>query len=187
MKILDEKTLLVGDGDHPISPVYYRCPEEILCTLTREEVLRYFFAVCFTEAPPHQINLFLNIDRRIYQLRPYGLVFYKDRCMELGVSPVLYFNNKSGNMDKVFTALCYLIRDHPIEASQILPLVSFFGKYLKIIWNGWQRTDEMNFTWERESGASHRKTDVLLLRNLIFTLDSAQLRKSANSNLNIQV
>lgn len=26
----------------------------------------------------------------------------------------------------------------------------FFGKYLKLIGSGWQRPDEMDFTWERE-------------------------------------
>lgn len=125
-KILDEKTLLVGEGDRPISPAYYRCPEEIIGPLTREQVLRYFFAVCFTEAPLGQINRFLNIEGRSNQLEPYGLVFSRERCIELGVTPVLYFNNKNGDMDNAFTVLRWLIKDHPIEGFANSPLCVIF-------------------------------------------------------------
>ena len=42
----------------------------------------YFSAVCFTETPLNEIYSLLEISRRRVNLKPYGLVFLKEKLQE---------------------------------------------------------------------------------------------------------
>ncbi len=151
--ILKCKQLKYGHSDFPISAAYYRCSEKIMDTVRKEEdgIARYFSAVCFTETPLAQIHSLLNIARRNVRLKPYGLVFIRERCEKRGVSPVLYFNNSRKDKNEVISSLCSLIQTHSDQAHKILPLVSFFGKHLRSLRNGQvYRPIPYDFKWERE-------------------------------------
>ncbi len=142
--ILESQTLHYGPA--PISVARYRYPQAQLDSTKR---VRYFTAVSFTETPLNEIHSLLEIEGRIINLEPYGLVFLRDRCKAKGVAPVIYFNNVKGDKDEVVQALCTLLDSHPRQAASILPFVSFFGRLLTPL-GGSSRTDEMDFTWERE-------------------------------------
>src|SRR5579862_4095481 len=88
-------------------------------------VMRKFFtAVCFTETPLTEIHSCIGIEKFEIIFQPYGLAFLKNKCVEKGVSPVLYFNDVRGDKDKVVRALCSLAQLDPSSAAQILPYVS---------------------------------------------------------------
>ena len=143
--ILESKALKYGDES--ISEAKYGC------NFIDEESRRlYFGAVSFTETPLNEIHCLLQIGGRKTDLAPYGLVFVRKRCMEKGVSPVLYLNNLRGDKNDVVEALCSLIGERPEAASKILPLISFFGRFLtpRVGKAPQRETNEMDFTWERE-------------------------------------
>ncbi len=118
--------------------------------MSSEERLRYFGAVCLTETPINEIHCLLEIGSRSVQLAPYGLVFLKERLQAKGVSPVMYINNETGDKEAVVAALCSLIQTHPVEAAEIIPLISVFGRKLRPPGATHTPTGEMDFRWERE-------------------------------------
>ena len=117
--------------------------------LSREEKLRYFGAVCFTETPINEIHCLLEISSRQVNLQPYGLVFLKSRLQRRGVSPVYYVNNETGHGDSIVRALATLIRTNAPIAAKILPMVSVFGRQLTAP-GAAQRDRQVDFRWERE-------------------------------------
>jgi hypothetical protein len=139
-------TLKYGTG-HPISDASYGVEYFSLNTKTQ---LKYFSAVSFTETPLSEIHNLLKIKGRQVDLQPYGLVFLKERLKRKGVSPVFYINNTRGNKDKCIRALCSLMQTHKKEAAEILPFVSFFGKFLKPVYGGTTYRRSKDFMWERE-------------------------------------
>jgi len=116
---------------------------------------RFFSAVSFTETPINEIHNLLEIANRQVELRPYGLVFLKDKLKIKGVSPVLYLNNFNADKITLVKALCSLIDTAPDRAEQILPYISVFGKKLLPI-KGTRVHDDIDFTWEREWRFSSR-------------------------------
>jgi hypothetical protein len=128
-----------------ISDAKYGVATETVSTTNR----RYFSAMSFTETPLGEIHNLMDIAGRYCDLKPYGLVFLKDRLKEKGVSPVIYINNMRGDQDDSVRALCSLIDTHPNEAARILPFVAVFGKLLSPL-GGTPRTKDLDFTWERE-------------------------------------
>lgn len=119
------------------------------CILSEDEMVRFFSAICFTETPINEIHCLLEISHRQVQLKPYGLVFLKERLQKRGVSPVLYLNNEQDNKDKVFQAICSLIKTHPDEAAELLPLIAVFGNQITAP-NAYKRYAIVDFRWERE-------------------------------------
>jgi hypothetical protein len=119
------------------------------CILSEEEMVSFFSAICFTETPINEIHCLLEISRRQVQLKPYGLVFLKERLQKQGVSPVLYLNNEKDDKDKVFQAICSLIRAYPREAAEFLPLIAVFGNRITAP-NADKQHGHVDFRWERE-------------------------------------
>lgn len=61
-----------------------------------------FNSVCFTEAPLHQIKwLTQDISGRNIKMKPYGLVFWKYKLLDLGANPAIYINSKGTNLKKM--------------------------------------------------------------------------------------
>lgn len=118
--------------------------------LSSDDQLKYFGAVCFTETPLSEIHCLLEVSERKVELEPYGIVFKKENLKSKGVSPALYLNNEQGGKDKIFQALCSLINSHSQEATEILPLFSFFGKYIVPPTGTMPPTGNLEFLWERE-------------------------------------
>ena len=60
-----------------------------------------FRTVCFTETPLTQIKqLSQDIEDRKIQLKPYGLIFWKDDLFEIGASPAVYINAKGTSISR---------------------------------------------------------------------------------------
>jgi hypothetical protein len=60
-----------------------------------------FSTVCFTETPLTQIKkIATRIPGRRIQLKPFGLIFWKDPLFESGASPAIYINAKGTLIDK---------------------------------------------------------------------------------------
>jgi hypothetical protein len=117
--------------------------------LAEQEQLELFNAICFTETPLNEIHCLLEIIGRQMNLKPFGIVFLKDKLKHKNVSPVFYVNNWQGNNSDIFYELCK-ISDTNI-AKKILPLVSVFGK--KVIQPGYRQPKDdkdVDFYWERE-------------------------------------
>jgi hypothetical protein len=142
--IIKEKIIRFGD---PISAARFCYDWD---KMSYEIMRKFFTAVSFTETPLGEIHSYLEIDKIGIEFQPYGLVFLKTKCVDKGVSPVLYFNNVRGDKDRVMHALCSLVESDASSAAQILPYVSFFGKFLKP--SGMSHFDQraMDYTWERE-------------------------------------
>lgn len=143
--ILTSKTLKCGDN--PISDARFRYPID---KLTTKKKRLFFSAVSFTETPLGEIHNLLEIAKRIVDLKPYGLVFLKERLRSKGVSPVLYINNMKGDQNETAEALCSLIDTHPRVAVRIIPFIAIFGKLLSPIGGTAQNRRRIDFTWERE-------------------------------------
>ena len=109
-----------------------------------------FSAICFTETPINEIHCLLEISSRQTDLEEYGLLFVKENLKNKGVSPVLHINNVKGDKDTLFQALCSLKDSHPVEAKQILPLISVFGEKIQPTGTSRIVSGEVDFTWERE-------------------------------------
>lgn len=60
-----------------------------------------FNTVCLTETPLHQISkLVARIPGRAINLKPYGIVFWRENLIEEGASPAIYINAKGTNLKK---------------------------------------------------------------------------------------
>jgi len=118
--------------------------------ITPEISKKYFSAVSFTETPLNEVHSLLDIAGRNIELKPYGLVFLKQKLMKKGVSPVVYINNFDGTKIKLIEALYTLTEAHSEQAKKILPYIAIFGKMLLPIGGtqGFRRS--IDFTWERE-------------------------------------
>jgi hypothetical protein len=127
---------------------------------------RLFSAICFTETPLSEIHCMLEIERRLVDLEPYGVVFLKDRLRNKRVSPVIYINNEDGHGDDAVQALFSLHEN--AAASRFLPLVSVFG--LKVHAPGAQNRSpgELDFLWEREWRRPADFGDLAINNNDIF-------------------
>lgn len=136
--------------------------------MTDAEKNRFFSALCFTETPLSEIHCLLEIAYRAINLEPYGFVFVKSALRDLGVNPVLYFNNEHGHIDSCIRALFSLKDTHPLEAAVVLPLVSIFGR--KIHPPGAQNRPPgiVDFLWEREWRYPHSGGAIPLDRDQIF-------------------
>jgi hypothetical protein len=129
--------------------------------LNDTDKLKYFCAICFTETPLNEIHCLFDIAYRQVNLEPYGLVFLKDKLKGKGVSPVLYLNNEQNDKLGIIQALSSLIASHPSEASEILPLISSFGKKFK-------QDGDIDFLWEREWRYPYIKGSFTLTLDDIF-------------------
>jgi hypothetical protein len=131
------------------------------------EKQRYFSAVCLTETPINEIHCLLEIRGRRVDLQPYGLVFLKGQLQNLGVAPVVYINNETGDGDVIIPAMASLIETQPKAAEQLLPLISVFGK--KITPPGATRKQErVDFRWEREWRFPHAKGPLEFSNSDVF-------------------
>lgn len=117
--------------------------------LSEQEQLELFNAICFTETPLNEIHCLLEIIGRQMNLKPFGIVFLKDKLKHKNVSPVFYVNNWKADNSDIFYELCN-IGDKNV-AKKILPLISVFGK--KVIQPGYSQPlddKDVDFYWERE-------------------------------------
>lgn len=146
--ILEQESLIVGA--EAISAAQYILSHGERKNLGEENTRKYFGAVSFTETPVDQIHCLIEIKNRKVKLSPYGLVFVKDEIKDKGVSPVMYFNNVDGEADQEIRALVKgLVRTSEEVAAKILPLISFFGKFLTSP-DRPSANKKMDFSWERE-------------------------------------
>jgi hypothetical protein len=144
VKIIEERQL--QPGDNLVSDARFGMKTY---GVKKEDLKKWFGALCFTETPINEIHCLLEIADRQVELQPYGLVFLKSRLQGRSVSPVFYINNECGDMDKAVRALCSISKDHPEEAAEILPLISVFGNRFTPP-GGTFQTKEVDFRWERE-------------------------------------
>lgn len=130
-----------------------------------EERKQLFGAICFTETPLNEVHCLLEIQRRNFDLKPYGLVFMKERLSKRGVAPVFYLNNKMGDKDGVLRVLCSLGESNKTkeESKKILPLIAFFGKHITPPNARAPKNGEHDFLWEREWRYPY------ICGNLVFT------------------
>jgi hypothetical protein len=161
--ILKSKTLKYGDT--PISDARFRYPLE---KLTTKKKRLFFSAVSFTETPLGEIHNLLEIRKRSVDLKPYGLVFLKERLRSKGVSPVFYINNMKGDQNDAVEALCSLIDTHPRVALKVTPFIALFGKLLSPMGGTAQNRKRIDFTWEREWRYASRKPRFKFTRRDLF-------------------
>jgi len=113
------------------------------------KLVRYFGAVCFTETPLDEVHCLLDIQYRNVNLKPYGLVFLKEKLKAKSVGPVFYFNNEYRDKSSIIRKLCELIDTDEESAARLLPMISNFGN--KITPVGTVAQDgKVDFLWERE-------------------------------------
>ena len=142
--ILRVKELVAGE--QAISDAKYG---GLTLSMPPAESKKFFGAICLTETPLNEVHCLLEIDNRVVQLEPYGLVFLKDRLLTRGVSPVLYLNNEQGDKDPVVRALFTLIESDTAAAEKLLPLIAIFGMKLTAP-GAAQQTGRTDWRWERE-------------------------------------
>jgi len=118
--------------------------------LPRPSTCRFFSAVCFTETPLDQVQCLLNIEGRRVDLQPYGLVFLKARLRQRHVSPVLYLNNDTGDVEGILEAFLDMCQTRPEAAEKIAPLVDFFGQTIERGISQTSLVGQYDFSWERE-------------------------------------
>jgi hypothetical protein len=117
------------------------------------KLLRWQFnSVCFTEAPLSQVSQLTRlIPKRSIELRPYGVVFWKDHLMDCGANPAIYLNAQGNSLSR------YLIKQFEEIFKDVQSLKSLKAAeerhYKSIIQlyallNVFNR--ERNFMWERE-------------------------------------
>ncbi len=111
-----------------------------------------FNTVCFTETPLTQIKqLISEIEGKRIQLKPYGLVFWKDDLFERGSSPAIYINAKGTSIDKflldefyaIFKNIKTLKKLKKIEEIHYKNIVNYYS-LINVV------KDEHDFMWERE-------------------------------------
>lgn len=113
---------------------------------------RKFNTVCFTETPLTQIkHICRDIQGRKIQLKPYGLVFWKDKLFQNGASPAVYINAKGTSISrylldefdlifkqvKTFKSLRKQEKDHYSNIVHYYSLINVVK-------------DKHDFLWERE-------------------------------------
>lgn len=117
------------------------------------EVLRKKFeTVCLTEAPFPQIRFLVQeIPGRNIRLKPFGLVFRKDKLLKKGASPAIYLNAKGTPLRD------YLLSEfarHFKKRTQYKTLKGDFGTDADSIINYYALiniiSDKCDFSWERE-------------------------------------
>jgi hypothetical protein len=113
---------------------------------------RNFNTVCFTETPLTQIKqLVSKIEGRKIQLKPYGLIFWKEDLFEKGSSPAIYINAKGTSIDKflldefnsIFRDVKTLRKFRNVEAEHYKNIVHYYS-LINVV------KDEHDFMWERE-------------------------------------
>lgn len=114
------------------------------------ELQRFFGAVCFTDTPLSEVHCLLEIEGRAVNLEPYGLVFLRDRLKARRVTPVMYLNNETGDIDAAMYALFGLKDLAPDAAERILPLLAVFGQKIRPPGAAARPPGRVDFTWERE-------------------------------------
>jgi len=111
-----------------------------------------FNTVCFTETPLTQIKqLVIEIEGRKIQLKPYGLVFWKDDLFEKGSSPAIYINGKGTSVskflldefDSIFKSIKTLKKLKKFEADHYKNIIQYHS-LINVV------QDKHDFLWERE-------------------------------------
>ncbi|WP_155960607.1 hypothetical protein [Fischerella sp. PCC 9605] len=111
-----------------------------------------FNTVCFTETPLTQIKqLTAEIKDRKIQLKPYGLVFWKEKLFDKGASPAIYINAKGtpikefilDEFDRVFEDVRQLKELKKTEKEHYKSIVHYYS-LINVV------SDEHDFLWERE-------------------------------------
>jgi len=111
-----------------------------------------FNTVCFTETPLTQIRqLASEIEGRKIQLKPYGLVFWKDDLFNKGASPAQYINSKGTSItrflldqfDSIFMGIKTLTILKRAEADHYKNIVHYYS-LINVV------GDKNDFLWERE-------------------------------------
>lgn len=110
-----------------------------------------FKTVCFTEAPLNQIkNLVSDIPKRNIKLKPYGIVFWRDKLLDKGANPAIYLNAKGTDLrdyliqqfDNQFKEIKTL-RKLKREDDYYYEIIQYFS-LINVI------NDKYDFSWERE-------------------------------------
>lgn len=113
---------------------------------------REFNTVCFTETPLTQIQQLLAIDEeRKIELKPYGLIFWKDDLFERGASPAVYINAKGTSVNKflldefhkIFERITTLKKFKKSKAEHYENIVHYYS-LVNVV------KDSHDFMWERE-------------------------------------
>ena len=111
----------------------------------------YFKTVCFTETPLNQIkNLVQDIPNRNINLKPYGIVFWRDQLLEKGANSAIYLNAKGTDLRN------YLIQqfDDQFENIKTLRKLKTVDDYYHEIIQYFSLinviNDKYDFSWERE-------------------------------------
>jgi hypothetical protein len=111
-----------------------------------------FNTVCFTETPLTQIRqLVSEIEGRKIQLKPYGLVFWKENLFNKGASPAQYINAKGTSIskflldqfDSIFKDTKTLNKLKRVEADHYENIVHYYS-LINVV------GDKNDFLWERE-------------------------------------
>lgn len=111
-----------------------------------------FNTVCFTETPLTQIKqLVSEIEGRKIQLKPYGLVFWKDDLFDKGSGPAIYINAKGTSVskflldefDSIFKKIATLKKLKKVESEHYKNIVHYYS-LINVV------QDKHDFLWERE-------------------------------------
>ena len=111
-----------------------------------------FHTVCFTETPLTQIKQITQETKgRQIQLKPYGLIFWKDDLFEKGSSPAIYINAKGTSISRFlideFDAIFDNVRTfknlRKQEKDHYLNIVHYYS-LINVV------KDQHDFLWERE-------------------------------------
>jgi hypothetical protein len=111
-----------------------------------------FNTVCFTETPLTQIRqIAREITGRKIQLKPYGLVFWKDQLFDNGSSPAIYINAKGTSISKflldefgsIFEDVTTLKKLKKVEVNHYDNIVHYYS-LINVV------RDHNDFLWERE-------------------------------------
>ena len=111
-----------------------------------------FRTVCFTETPLTQIKqLSQDIEDRKIQLKPYGLIFWKNDLFEIGASPAVYINAKGTSIsrflldefDSIFKEVKTFKGLKKQEKDNYINIVHYYS-LINVV------KDEHDFLWERE-------------------------------------
>jgi len=145
ISILRDKTIYAKNA-HCL--VMHKIDQMGLSDLLRSE----FNTVCFTETPLTQVRqLVSEIKGRKIQLKPYGLVFWKDQLFESGSSPAIYINAKGTSIakfllhefDSIFKGVTTFRRLKKVEADHYENIVHYYS-LINVV------RDKHDFLWERE-------------------------------------
>jgi len=111
-----------------------------------------FNTVCFTETPLTQIRqLASEIEGRKIQLKPYGIVFWKNNLFEKGASPAVYINAKGTSIsrylldefDSLFKNVSTYKKLQKIKPAHVKNIVHYYS-LINVV------KDKHDFLWERE-------------------------------------